>query len=202
MSSCTLSIFNTNFCTFRFQQKSALPYPKTSTLKRSPPGTRAAAMRTMPISKTVTLTRNVGSISERQLCKLTEKQVLRTTINYSAVFWWRITYAWIVSEKAGRLKRISDKAHLGLPPLGWNLEQTLLEDSWLIDFLPFKAGSEQRPHQKTQSTQRGSSTFWFSVKSKRLKKEKKSVPFLGWVGGAARIWTGVYRAQVYKPRPS
>ena len=23
-----------------------------------------------------------------------------------------------------------------------------------------------------------------------------------WSGGAARIWTGVYRAQVYKPRPS
>jgi hypothetical protein len=96
-------------------------------LKSSPPGTRTAAMRTMPIRKIVPLTRNIGSISKRQLCKLAEKQVLRTSIHNCTVFGLRITYAGIISKKAWRLKRISDKAHLGLPPLDRNLEQASLE---------------------------------------------------------------------------
>ncbi|MGO8805622.1 MAG: hypothetical protein ACLQO7_03315 [Candidatus Bathyarchaeia archaeon] len=84
-------------------------------------------MRTMSISKTVPLTRNIGSISQRQLCKLAEKQVLRTNIHNSTVFRLRITYAGIISKKAWRLKRIRDKAQLGLPPLDRNLEQASLE---------------------------------------------------------------------------
>ena len=43
-------------------------------------------MRTMPINKTVTLTRNIGAVSELQLGKLAEKQILRANVNYWAVF--------------------------------------------------------------------------------------------------------------------
>jgi len=69
-------------------------------LKSSPPGTRAAAMRAMPIKKTVSLTRNVSSINKRQLCELAEKQVLRANIHNNTVFGLRITYAGIISKKA------------------------------------------------------------------------------------------------------
>ena len=161
-------------------------------LKSSPPGTRPAAMRTMPIRKTVALTRNIGSIGKRQLCELAEKQILRTSVHDSAVFRLRITYAGIISKKAWRLKRISNKAHLGLPPRGWNLEHTLLEAILLIDFLPFKAGSEQRPHQKTQSIQRETLDSELLVPNvglskyskKELKKEKRLVFFRTYVGGS------------------
>lgn len=54
------------------------------------------------------------------------------------------------------LRFIHGTPSFGRLPLGRNKEHASLEAMRLTDFLPTKDGSEQRPHQKTQSIHCGS----------------------------------------------